>query len=186
LQANAVVEETNKSASDDTPDSGIDFYGSGIQLEGGLAGNIWNAYVGFRQEVSGHRNAGSYYHESNRWTSERFLLGARLHVSDEYPNPVKPLLGAAISYGWAQRRIETQDGWMAGEVTEESARGALGYLAEIGFLVKVQRPFYLSFLLRAERLNLKFGDQSHYGSINNVYEVAGHIGVHYQFQRRLW
>jgi hypothetical protein len=165
-----------------------------LQLEGGTALNFCNVYLGFRQDIAGKSNGNSRirdyyrndYHEVYRLTAERFLLGARIHVSDEYANPVKPLIGGAISYGWAQRRHEFQSGDMAGQVSSESSKGAFGWLAEIGCLVKTKKPMYLTFMLRGETLNTQFGDQSHSGSIKNVYQFGVQAGVVYQFRRGWW
>jgi len=186
VQGNVVSEEQQLRRYSDTPLPELDgappsglYAGMGLQIEGGLAADILNTYVGFRQDVSGHRTGS----EHDRWASERFVLGTRLHVSDEYANPVKPLLGVGISYGWAQRRKELQYDSMAGEVDETSSKASLGWLAEAGFLVDLHHDLFLSFMLRYETLNTRLGDPAQYGSVRNAYQGALAVGLMYQFER---
>ncbi len=186
MQWNAIGENERLWPGDDTPPALITYTGMGMQFESGIAANVWTAYLGYRQDWSGHREHGLLYHEDNRWRGERFLFGARIHVSDDYANPVKPLFGAALTYGWGQRRWESQSGMMAGEVAEEGAGGSFGWLGEAGFLVRLPHRVSLSLTGRLETLNLKFGDQTRRGSITNVSQGALQLGVMYEFERGLW
>jgi len=187
VQGNAVLEQLRFLPTTDVRRSGNGYLGIGMQIEGGIAANIGNVYMGFRQDISGFQanGRGSGNHENNRWLGERFLLGVRLHVSDEYANPVKPLLGAGISYGWGQRRLESQRGNWGGELTEERSKGALGWMAETGFLVKVRPRVLLSFLLHYDMLNTQFGDPSLDGTVENVHQGSLQLGVQYQLPGRL-
>jgi hypothetical protein len=85
----------------------ISYYGLALQVEGGWWGNFWNAYSAFRYDVGSHSwNSGT----TNFWTAERMVIGARLRVSDHDPNPIKPVLGAGLSLGWAKRGNEDEHG----------------------------------------------------------------------------
>jgi len=184
MQISGAAEETVALPQNDVHRSPSPFPGMGIQLEGGEALNFCNAYVGFRVDGGGKRDYSVMSMVNYRFTAERFLVGARLHISDEYANPVKPLIGGAITYGWAQRIHELAGGnWQAGVMTEDHSSGAFGWLAEIGCYVKTRSPMYLSFLLRFESLNSQFGDQSKEGSVENVYQLGIQAGVIYQFNR---
>lgn len=172
-------EDEVRSGWDCTPPPLMTYSGMGLQLEAGPAANIWNAYIGYRHD------AGHDRWNMDHWMGERFVTGTRLHVSTHYANPVKPLIGAGLSFGWGRRPpmvwYRAPDGsWHSSSAW---SKGSLGWFGEAGLLLHIKSPAMLSFIVHYERLNLRFGDLSHSGGIRNVYQLSAQIGVMYELKK---
>jgi hypothetical protein len=178
--------------------------GLGFQFEGGRIGNIWSAFLGFRQTYARyHTSAGRldpdlgepFGWESGStiwWYDSRFLLGGRLHYSQRRPEPLKPFIGAGISAGWLRR---TQDDFSnftspppfqsrrESSHASQTSKLTVGWFGEAGLFLFTHGPFTFSASVRYDDLRL-YRDFTLPNGIDGDYaELSFQLGTIYQFRK---
>jgi hypothetical protein len=151
------------------------YSGFGGQLEGGLRTDLWNAYLAFRHDRGSHNFSDVIW---ERWRSERFVLGGRLRASYHDRNRVIPVIGAAGSIGWAQRRHEDR----RGSETEHYSKAGIGWLLEAGIEARLYRRISTIFLLRFEDQGLHLKRSYYQNETRTVTQLSLSLGLLYDFR----
>jgi hypothetical protein len=159
--------------------------GYAVDAEYGRIFHFWSLFVGFRPSISPYRQTGMHYvddgrsvganggHQKYDWQTYRFYTGARVWAFEHDPNPIKPLFGAGLSFGWAHRSFTIHETTATNGIMRESqtSPGTLGWFVEPGIMVKINPRWRALLVARIENLGLQFKD-SPAGLLHEVSHVS--------------
>ena len=130
-----------------------DFGCWGSETTFGLAWPAFSVYAGY------HFVSSSIYVElvpprHSSWREQRFILGARWHMNGNGDYPVKPTVGAAVTYGESTLLWDNQ----AEEFEHLTLRKSknVGEMIEFGFLIRLNSMVDLTIMAQGHRFEPDF------------------------------